>query len=168
MSITGCTPTVPTPGVVVFDPAAFQADYPSFSTVSTGALNFNFSLAELQLNNTCGSRICDAPTRQTLLGLLTAHITALLNGVNGQPPAGIAGRISDAQEGSVSVSFEFTAPTTSQLVASLQTTQWGLMFLAATAKYRTMQYVVPPPVFYNPYGYGPAGAFFGGFNGYGY
>src|ERR1035441_6967557 len=153
MSIGACAPSVPTPGVVVFDPAAFIVLYPSFATVATAALNFNFLQATLMLNNTCGSSVCDAPTRELLLGLLTAHITALLNGVNGQGLSGLVGRITDATEGTVSVSAEMAVQTTSLYVASLSQTQWGMMFLAATVRFRSMRYVAAPPRNYGPWPY---------------
>ena len=152
MSIGPCTEPTITPGTVVFDPSVFKTLYPAFATVPTAALNFNFAQAQLMLNNSCCSAVPDAPTRELLLGLLTAHITALLNGVNGQAPSGVVGRISDAAQGSVNVSTELaTAPVTSMTVAYLQQTQWGLQFLAATAQYRTMQYAAPPPRNYGPW-----------------
>lgn len=128
-----------TPGIVEFDPAAFKADYPSFSTVSDAACTFNFNLACLQLNNSYCSVVQDEPTRAQLLNLLTAHITALLNGVNGAPPAGTVGRISGATQGSVSVQTEFK--TDSEAASYYTQTQWGATFWQSTAVYRTMRYV---------------------------
>jgi Protein of unknown function (DUF4054) len=130
-----------TPGIVAFDPAAFQAAYPSFASVSGAALTSNFGLATLYLNNSYCSVVQDAPTRAQLLNLATAHITALLNGVNGQPPSGVVGRISNATQGSVSVQMEYK--TNSEAAAFWQQTQWGAAFWAATAVYRTMRYVRP-------------------------
>lgn len=152
MSIAACTPTPPVIGVVVFDPVAFLVQYPQFSSVATTALNFNFTLATLLLNNSCCSVVQDAPTRQTLLNLLTAHITQLFNGINGQAPAGLVGRIATASEGSVNVAAEY-ASTMSLNAAFLAQTPFGAMFLAATAIYRTMRYVAAPPRLYDPPGY---------------
>ena len=164
MSITGCTDVAPVAGTVVFDPAVFIQLYPSFATVPTQALQFNFNQATLILGNSCGSRVCDAVQREMLLGLLTAHITAILNGVNGQGPSGIVGRISSAAEGTVNVATEFGALTTNQSVAYLQQTPWGVQFLAATAVYRTATYV-PPPM--QPCGViGVYGGPVGGYGGY--
>ena len=162
MTVVACTQPTVTPGSVAFNSSDFIAQYPAFTSVPAPALQFNFNQATLLLNNTCGSVVCDAPTREQLLYLLTAHITALLNGVNGQPPSGIVGRISDATEGSVSVTADLgAAPTTSMYVASLQQTPWGLQFLAATVQYRSMRYVAPPQRNYGPYpfGYGNGGYF---------
>jgi hypothetical protein len=130
-----------TPGIVAFDPAAFVAAYPSFASVSATVLTGNFNLATLQLNNGFCSVVQDAPTRAQLLNLLTAHITALLNGVNGQPVSGVVGRISNATQGSVSVQMEFK--TDSEAASFFVQTPWGAAFWQATAVYRTMRYVRP-------------------------
>jgi len=130
-----------TPGIVAFDPTAFKAAFPSFSTVPDAALTGNFNLATLYLNNSYCSVVQDEPTRASLLNLATAHITALLNGVNGQPPAGTVGRISNAAQGSVSVQMDFK--TDSEAASFWAQTQWGVMFWSATAVYRTMRYVRP-------------------------
>jgi uncharacterized protein DUF4054 len=141
VGIDACVATPQTPGIVTFDPAAFIAAYPSFTTVPAAALTANFTFATLLLNNTCCSAVKDAPTRAVLLNLLVAHITALLNGVNGQPPQGVVGRISAATEGSVSVTVEFQ--TQSEAAAYFQQTQWGAMYWRATAQYRTARYFPP-------------------------
>lgn len=144
MSIAPCSPSTPTPGVVVFVPADFKVAFPSFTTVADAALSLNFQLATLQLNNSCGSRVCDAPTRELLLNLLVAHITALKDGENGRPPSGLVGRISEAQEGSVRVGANMGTVVYGQ--AYYLQTQWGAMFWQATARFRTMMYIPAPVV----------------------
>lgn len=141
MSIAPCSPVSVTPGVVVFDYDVFIVRYPSFATVAEAVLQQNFNQAELMLNNSCCSVVRDAPTRQILLNLATAHITALLNGVNGQPPQGIVGRVSQGTEGSVSVQAEFEAK--SESAAYWAQSPWGLQFWISTLKYRTARYVPP-------------------------
>lgn len=162
MTIAACPPsTTPIPGVVVFDQAEFLALYPQFSTVSA-ALAGNFALATLQLNNSCCSRVQDANARQTLLYLLTAHITRLINGENGVLPAGVVGRINAASEGSVSVSADM-GNQQAQAAYYMQT-QYGALFWQSTASYRTFAYVPAPQVNYgfpgDLYQYGGPG--FGG------
>lgn len=103
------------------------------------ALVANFNTAALMLNNSYSSVVQDEPTRASLLNLLTAHITALLNGVNGQPPSGVVGRISEAVQGSVTVQTEFR--TDSEAAAFFVQTQWGAMFWQATTVYRRFRYV---------------------------
>jgi len=139
MGFSSCTPTVITPGIVTFDPAAFAQAFPAFASVPAGALSNNFALAQLQLENDCCSVVCDAPTRASLLNLITAHITALLNGVNGQPPQGVVGRISQAQQGSVSVQTEFESE--SEAAAYYAQTPWGLQYWQSTLRWRTAHYV---------------------------
>lgn len=56
------------------------------SIVVSAALASNFTIACLMLNNSVCSVVQDAPTRASLLNLLTAHITALLSGANSNAP----------------------------------------------------------------------------------
>lgn len=145
MSITPCPSSTPvTTGIVVFDPTVFKVAFPSFATVADASLSFAFDLATLQLNNSCGSRVCDATLREKLLNLLTAHIAALAYGENGNPPAGIVGAITKAQEGSVSVGTDVGTIVYGQ--AYYLQTQWGFMYWQATARFRTMVYIPAPPV----------------------
>ncbi len=134
-------PTV-TPGSVVFDSTEFLAMFPQFSTVLVAALTANFNLACQLLDNTAASIVQDAPTRQYYLYLLTAHITQLLNGVNGSPPSGIVGRISSATQGSITVQSEWAAAMGNAEAYFVQTI-FGATFWQATATYRTAHYVPP-------------------------
>lgn len=144
MTVASCPPSSPiTRGIVVFVPATFKTQFPMFATVADGTLTFNFGAAEIFLNNTCGSVVKDALLREKLLNYLTAHITALFNGVNGAIPGGLVGRISDAAEGSDRVSAEF--PTDPDAAWFVQT-PWGALYWQATAPYRTFRYVPPPAV----------------------
>ncbi len=145
MTIATCPPSTPTPhGVVVFVPGDFKVSFPEFATVADGALTLNFDLATLQLNNSCRSAVINAATREKLLNLLVAHITQLRNGINGQPAAGIVGRVSDATEGSVSVGTDMGTTVYGQ--AYYMQTQWGALFWQSTARFRRMQYVPAPVV----------------------
>lgn len=141
MPIVPCAPTTPVRGVVTFDPTLFKVAYPEFASVADLSLLANFGLAQLVLNNSCRSLVCDAAKRETLLALLVAHITQLRNGVNGQQPGGLVGRVSQATEGSVSVSAEFPAnPGAAWFLQS----SWGALYWQATVQYRTMRYVPAP------------------------
>lgn len=145
MSVVPCPPNTPvTRGVVVFDSAAFKAAFTSFATVADPALQLSFQMATTLLDNSCGSRVKDATKREFLLNLLVAHVTALKDGENGQPPAGVVGRVDRAQEGSVSVSASMGTMDRGQ--AYYAQTQWGAMYWQATARFRTMVYVPAPPV----------------------
>lgn len=145
MTIAACPPSTPvTRGVVEFVPGTFKAAFPEFASIADAALTMNFDFATLQLTNSCGSRVCDAVLREKLLNLLTAHITQLRNGANGQPAGGLVGMVDKATEGSVSVSATMGTIVYGQ--AYYLQTQWGAMYWQATARYRTFQYVPAPVV----------------------
>jgi hypothetical protein len=145
MSTAPCPSPTPTPtGVVVFSPTAFKAAFTSFATVADAALNLSFQLAQLQLNNTCKSRVCDVTERETLLNLLVAHITAMKDGENGNAPSGIVGQINQATQGSVSIGATVGEMVKGQ--AYYMQTQWGALYWASTQKYRRAIYVPAPVV----------------------
>jgi len=163
MTIAACPPSTPIPqGVVVFVPATFKAAFPEFATVADAVLTANFGFAELQLANTCRSRVANAAKRESLLNLLTAHITQLRNGTGGNAPGGMVGRISDATEGSVKAAADMGTVVYGQ--AYYMQTQWGAMYWQATAPYRTAVYVAPPPTCADLAAVGPYGIGYGGFN----
>lgn len=150
MPVIPCAPSTPVFGIVTFDPATFRTSYPEFTGIDAGPLDQNFAIATLLLNNTCGSRVSDANQRLTLLDVLVAHLTFLSNGTNDGgsppiivPPPGVVGRIDSASEGAVSVSAQFEAPPNIN-TAYLSQTKYGALFLALTARYRTMLYVPAP------------------------
>jgi hypothetical protein len=128
-------------GIVAFSPTAFKAAFPAFATIPDVALEMNFGFAELQINNTYCSVVCDVGTRANLLNLVTAHITALLNGVNGQAPTGLVGRVSGATQGSVSVQTDFKAE--SEAASYFAQTPWGALFWQLSVRYRTARYIAP-------------------------
>ena len=121
--------------------AAGTAGVPPDINTTAGILAQNFQLATLQLNNSYGSIVQDAPTRAYLLNLLVAHLTQLIYGIDGQAPTGVVGRISSANQGSVSVQTEFQ--TQSEAAAFYVQTQFGAIYWQSTAIYRTARYVVP-------------------------
>jgi hypothetical protein len=144
VAIEPCPPSNPiTRGVVVFEPEVFKELYPRFVTVADEALEINFMAAEMLVKNSCCSRVVDAVKRERMLNLLVAHITQLLNGIDGQPPAGIVGVVTGATEGSVSVDTTIgPIPFTAVYFAQ---TQFGLLFWQLTAPFRQFVYV-PAPV----------------------
>lgn len=143
MTIAACSDTPVVPGVVVFDAAEFIAAYPEFTGVSTPALQMNFDLSTINLENCCGSAVSNPTIRQALLYLLTAHITFLFTPclANNQQPPGIVGRIASATEGSVSVSASF--PATPEAAWFVQT-RYGALFWQSTSVIRTMHYIPAP------------------------
>ncbi len=129
-------------GIVAFDVARFKARYPEFSSVNNVALEDYFTEATLYLDNTDCSMVEDVTQRAVLLNMLTAHIAAG-NGCNGGAgAAALVGRISQATEGSVSVTADFVdAKNGSE--AWYFSTKYGASYWAATAQYRTAQYIAP-------------------------
>jgi hypothetical protein len=125
--------------VVAFDIVAFRARYPEFASVPDATLVAYFSEAGLYLNNTDTSLVTDTGIRSTLLNMLTAHIAALNSGVNGQAPSDIVGRVSQASEGSVSVSADMGVVTGS--AAWFLQTKYGAAYWQASAAFRTFRYV---------------------------
>lgn len=129
--------------VVVFDQAAFLDRYPEFKATVTAyptSVQNCFNEACIYLNNTDSSRVPDPP-RGTLLNMLTAHITALGYGINGQPPSRTVGRISSAGEGSVNVSLD-NGPATASSAWYMQT-PYGAAYWRASMAFRSARYIPP-------------------------
>jgi hypothetical protein len=126
-------------GVVVFDLTVFRARYAEFASVPDAVINAYFAEATMYLNNTENSRVSDVGQRGVLLNMLTAHITALNSGVNGNAASELVGRISSASQGSVSVSTDMGP--TSESSAWYMQTKYGAAYWQATAPYRTAMYV---------------------------
>lgn len=133
---------------VEFNYIDWIANFPQFVGVDQATAQRYFKFAELYCRNDGGGPITDCNVKRELMNLLTAHIAQLLapqrNGVaattgGGTSPApSIVGRIASASEGSVSVSVDF--PTTPN-AAFFNQTEFGAMYWAATAAYRTMRYI---------------------------
>ena len=130
--------------VVVFDAAAFKVRYPVFASVDNGLLSACFDDAGLYLSNTDTSPVQNTTTRQSLLWMLTAHIAWLGGALQANQPLPV-GRTSQAAEGSVSASFEYTTPTTGS-GPWFQQTQWGASFWQATSNLRGFRYIARPTV----------------------
>lgn len=146
MAIDPC-PAVPAQnqrGIVRFDRTEFDAAYPAFAALTDPQLEAAFAVATIFLNNSCCSIVEDAPTRQVLLYMLTAHIALLIYGANGTAPSGIVGRVDSAKEGTVSVSASY-ANDMSMSEAYFSQTPYGAMFWQATVAYRMGGYYTPGP-----------------------
>jgi hypothetical protein len=129
-----------TTGVVIFDPAAFKARYPEFSSVDDALLRAYFDeAAALYLDNTDASRVQQIEQRSVLLNLLVAHIAQINAGSSVQPASPLVGRVNTATEGSVSVGTDMGAvPGTA---AWFLQTKYGASYWQATAQFRTMRYI---------------------------
>lgn len=129
--------------VAVFNYQDWILDYPELAAKVTEAQGRRlFAQAGTRyLNNTDWSVVQDIPTRTDLLYLLVAHMAAL--GIARADPSFFgAGRVSSATQGSVSVSLDVGAMSGTE--AWYAQTTYGWAYWAATAPYRTMQYVPDP------------------------
>lgn len=138
-----------TTGIVTFDVPTFLARYPEFTALNTStptALALCFGEATLYLDNSANSRVQQVEQRAPLLYMLTAHIAALYFPVNTATANQTVGRVSQASEGSVSVSLDMGSVTFN--AAWFLQTKYGASFWQATAKWRQMRVV--PGQSYNP------------------
>jgi Protein of unknown function (DUF4054) len=127
------------PVSVTFDYTSWVLRYPEFAAVSQPLAQLYFNEATIY----CANHLNPVRTiaeLTTFLNMLTAHIAQLnspttTSGSNsGTPP----GRISDATEGSVSVSFEFLGtPGSQQWYAQ---TKYGIAYWQAILPYRLFRY----------------------------
>lgn len=131
--------------VATFDVAAFRLAYGAFATdPSAEALEAMFGIATLYLRNDGTGPVSTVIAQSALLNMLTAHLTQLTYGANGNNPAGLVGRVSSASEGSVSVSTDYPS---SPANAWFLQTPYGASFWQATAAYRMGNYVRGPTRF---------------------
>lgn len=144
---------------VAFDYAGFVARYPEFAAVSSDAAALYFAEATLFWRNDGTSPNSTAASQTTFLNMLTAHI-AWMNAprdANGNPTSApgsepappLVGRISDASEGSVSVSTEYADSTPGTMAWFVQT-KYGAAFWQATAQYRMARYRTGPRRSFEP------------------
>ncbi len=135
--------------IVTFDPVAFTTAFPEFSTVPVARLQLLFTIAESLLDNTGGGPVQDPVLLQTLFQLLVAHLLTLFGpsvttgsqtgGVAGSPNAPV-GRLSNATEGTVSVSYDFPVTPENPSQAWYAQTKYGALYWTATVRYRSFRY----------------------------
>jgi hypothetical protein len=131
-------------GVVVFDPVEFRELYPSI-TATDAQLEDYFAMAESFLDNTECSVVKDLGSRKRMLYLLVAHIATITGMAEKGNP--VVGRISNATEGTVSVSLDYGTMGNNERWY-LQT-PWGAMYWQLTKRYRSAVYrlgIAPMPV----------------------
>jgi Protein of unknown function (DUF4054) len=137
--------------VVTFDYGVWVARYPEFSTVDplTVAQYASEATSSYHRNDPCNP-VCDPAQQLSLINMVVAHIAALNAGINGQAPTTAVGRVSSASQGSVSVSLELQAGT-STLAQYFAQTKYGLAYWAAMSPFRTMRYRPGPRRVFNPW-----------------
>ena len=135
--------------IATFNFNLWQARYPEFITVSEPLANLYFAEAGLYLNNAGAGPVDDASIQLLLLNMITAHIAKLNAKVNGVSSPDVVGRVTNAGEGSVSVTVEVDlAPGSAQWFAQ---TKYGFAFWQASARFRTANYLPAFPRRVNPW-----------------
>ena len=134
--------------VVTFNYTTWSQRYPEFGggIVPEPLASLYFAEACMFLDNTdCGAVPAGAPTyqRDMFLNMITAHIAALNAAIGGQPASPIVGRISQAAQGSVSVTAELVNNPSEQMAFFAQT-KYGLAYWTASRQFRTGFYVPGP------------------------
>ncbi len=135
--------------VVTFDPVAFTTAFPEFSTVPPERLQLLFTIAETMLDNTGAGPVNDSAQLTVYFQLLVAHLLTLFGpsvttgsqtgGVAGSPNAPV-GRLSQATEGTVSVSYDYPVTPDNPSQAWYAQTKYGAMYWTATVRYRSFRY----------------------------
>lgn len=124
--------------VVTFNYPAWAARYPEFTGVDPSLVQLYFNEATIYCRNDGVGPVSTDAIQTTLLNMLTAHICQLNAAINGQDSSQIVGRISNASQGSVSVTTEMNLPGSAAWFAQ---TKYGVAYWQATAPYRTMRYM---------------------------
>lgn len=148
---------------IPFDYDVWIGTFPQFAVNpgQTAVVNFILPFAQTyawrEIQSGVGCVAMDGAIQANLLNLMVAHITQLLYGPNGTTPSGLVGRISQATEGSVSLSTEW--PVTQANAWYLQT-PFGAMYWQMLQPYFLGGVYVPGP---NPGPFGPSSAYGWGF-----
>lgn len=149
-------------GVIVqFDYASWVARYPEFVNIASLTAQEYFNEATLYHANDGSGPIRNPQVQSQLLNMLTSHIawlnspidpTEKPNSSGNIPSSPLVGRISSANQGSVSVSTENSHPEgTPQWY---QQTKYGSAYWAATGRARMARYVRPVRRAFGPPGWG--------------
>lgn len=142
--------------IAVFNSAAFLARYPEFTAFNTAmpaSLSAMFSEAGLYLSNTDRSPVQCIDKRTILLNMLTAHIAFLGGALTADGQARPVGRMSQASEGSVSASFDYTQATPGSGPWFNQS-PYGAAFWQATVYLRSARYRARPTFVGGPFPFG--------------
>lgn len=135
--------------IATFDYAKWIALFPELAGVVEPAADAYFAVATTIHANDGGGPVATLAQQAALLNYLTAHIARLfsdrdesgLSVSGGSVPApDTVGRVSQATEGSVSVTLDMGQVTNQQ--AWFLQTKYGSLYWQATAAYRTARYRV--------------------------
>lgn len=135
---------------VQFDYKGWVALFPEFAHVQQPQATMYFNLATTFHKNDGTGPVDDAGQQSSLLNLATAHFAQLLAPKSdGEPASEIVGRITDATQGSVSVSAEMSGDVKAQ-EAFWNQTKYGVMYWAGTLPFRLFRYRPHPKRCFDP------------------
>ena len=139
---------------VVFNYATWALRYPEFvanaapgKVVTEPLATAYFDEACIYCDNTDLSPVANLGQRTVFLNMLTAHIAAL----NGPASSALVGRLSQATEGSVSITSELEVPKGAEWFAQ---TKYGLSYWQASGQFRKGFYVAPQRAVGGPWPWG--------------
>lgn len=139
-------------GVIVqFNYDGLVKMFPAMAPVGPELLEVYWTIATTMHANDGSGPIGSTSLQSSLLNMLTAHIAQLFApkdpagnpSAAGNTTAGVVGRVQSATEGSVSISTAALEGFNTAQASWLGQTQFGAMYWAATAQFRTMRYVAP-------------------------
>lgn len=146
--------------VVAFDYNLWVQTYQEFEAVPEELVQTYFMMATSYHRNDGVGPVNNPQYQLMYLNLIVAHLAQIFApDATGQPASQIVGRITSANEGSVSVSSEM--PLQPQSAAWWNQTKYGAAYWAATKQYRTMRYKPGFPRNIQPW-FVPGGLFGGG------
>jgi hypothetical protein len=131
---------------VAWNQAAFETAFPSFAPASSPAYPQLWVEAGFIVNNSGSGLISDVTELTLCLNLLTAHLATLQlgpDGGNSGEPSGIVGRVTNAQQGTVSVAASMGNTVKYDDAFFLQT-QYGARFLQVIARFRGFRVYASP------------------------
>jgi Protein of unknown function (DUF4054) len=141
---------------VTFDFDEWAGVYGEFADTDPSVAATWFAMASSVCQNAVCNPIwnfdCNGTILQVALYLLTAHIGKLfgLNSSTGQPYTDAVGRVSDATEGSVSVSLDMgDLANQGPNAAWFMQTKYGAMYWTLSAPARTARYLARPTIVVN-------------------
>ncbi len=145
--------------IVAFDYDKLIAQFPAMAPVGPQLLEVYWDIATTMHGNDGSGPIAKESLQRSLLNMLTAHIAQLFapKDPSGNPSAagttsiGVVGRVQSATEGSVSIATAALEGFNTAQASWLGQTQYGALYWAATAQFRTMRYQPPPCGIYGPY-----------------
>lgn len=130
--------------IATFNFQTWSQRYPEFTGVGSDLAQLYFAEACLYHANDGSGPVPDQATQTILLYMATAHIAQLYKLRDGNKPVSeLVGRITDASEGSVSVSADFGEGVKAAQAWWIQT-KYGASYWQASTPFRVFRYIPHP------------------------